>query len=246
MRSANDSNQEVISTYFDVKIIDEIQQCIQNEPELENVFSSSAMMASFAESQRCTGLETGHLGPLLKALVQSTFNNSSKALKGRRYETSLKKFACTLYLLSGKIGYEILYANLKSSLPSLTTIKMLLDKETESFKAGVLRVSQLKAWLLKRNLELRVSVAEDQTKITESIQYNEKENCLDGLSLPLGCNGFLKPNPFSAKNAKEIKKSIEEGEVAAYINVFMVQPQTDQKSPGFCLTAYPTNSRFRL
>lgn len=181
---------------------------------------------------------------MLKALLRAADANQGKEVKGRRYEDTLKRFSCFLYLICGKMAYEILYANFQASLPSLTTIKTMLDKESQDFKMGVIRTQKLKQWLLARDYPLEVCVAEDQTKIVESIQYNSKGNYLDGLSIPLGCNGFPIENPFTAKNALDIKLNIEKGSIAPYINVLMVQPQVLEKSPSFCLCTYPTDNKF--
>lgn len=239
MKQSNDPSQEVISSYFEVKILSQVVECMDGNQELEEILMSSGIAELVTDKNNACQTSV-----FLKALMKASSKNLCKAPKGRRYDYQIKKFACVLYLVSGKMGYEILYANLQSSLPSISTIKQLLDKETENFRTGTIRVLELKGWLLKRGFELRVCVAEDQTKILESVQYNPRFNCLDGFSLPLGSNGFPISNPFSAKNASSIKTSIETGEIAPYINVFMVQPLSISKSPGFCLNVYPTNSRF--
>lgn len=243
INQANNANQPLLSAFFDIEFISKIDEVIQKNEDIEEALNSTEVLSLFKldhEGGRKNNMQ------LLQSLIKSANNNASRAPTRRRYEYSLKKLGCILYLLAGRMAYEILCANLESALPSVATVRKLLDDETQLFKAGVLRTQELKQWLIERNLELRVCVAEDQTKIVESIQYNSKENVLDGLSLPLGCNGFPLENPYSAKNAFEIKKAIDTGEVAAYVNVFMVQPQHNQKTPAFCLIIYPTNSRFNF
>lgn len=185
--------------------------------------------------------ENPSLSPLLKSLLEASETNSGKKNNGRRYEDSSKRFGALIYLLSGKMAYEILFANIKSSLPSITTVKRLIDNETRIFLMGQIRVSQYKKWLFERN----ICVAEDLTKIVECIDYNQRQNSLDGLSLSLGCNGFPLPNQFPAKNAVEIIQGIESGEKAAYMNLCMAKPQ-GKNHPGFCISLYPTNNRFNF
>lgn len=230
INQANRTNQPLLSDFFDVEVINKIDEVIQENEEIKEALNSTEVL-SLLDHEKGNKKNM----KLLHSLIKSANCNNSLVPTRRRYEDSLKKLGCILYLLAGRMAYEILYANLESALPSLTTVRRLMDDETQLFKAGVLRTQELKEWLIKRDLELRVCVAEDQTKIVESIQYNSKENVLDGLSLPLDCNGFPLENPFSAKNAYEIKKAIDNGEVAAYVNVFMVQPQHIQKTPAFCL-----------
>lgn len=243
INQASNKNQPLLSSFFDIELIKKIDEIVEKNEEIKEVLNSTEVLSLFKFDQEEGNQKNMRL---LENLIKSANNNASLAPNRRRYEESLKKFGCILYLLAGRMAYEILCANLQSALPSLTAVRRLLDDETQLFKAGVLRTNELKQWLIKRDFEPRVCVAEDQTKIIESIQYNPKENVLDGLSLPLGCNGFPLENPFSAKNAFEIKKAIYTGEVAAYVNVFMVQPQHTEKTPAFCLTIYPTNSRFNF
>lgn len=109
---------------------------------------------------------------------------------------------------------------------------------------GVIRIQELKKWINDRQLEPYFCVAEDATKITESIQYNPKDNCLDGLSPKLGANGFPLPQQFPARTAADIKRSIDFGEVAPYINLIMAQTQGTVKHPGFCLCNYPAGNKY--
>lgn len=241
INQANDVNQPLLSSFFDVQIINKIDEIIQKNEDIQEAFKSPEVMSLFKLDNKRGSQKNMQL---LLSLMKAANDNALEAPNRRHYDDSLMKMSCILYLLGGKMLYELLYANLESSLPSLTSVRRLLDDETELFKAGVLRTQECKLWLTKRELGFRVCIAEDQTKIVESVQYNSKENVLDGFSLPLGCNGFPLANPYSAKNALEIKRSIDTGEIAAYVNVFMVQPQHIQKSPAFCLSIYPTNSRF--
>lgn len=231
-----------MTSYFKLEYLQRIEDVIVgNENAFVRLLSPRWMINSNNSTDNTKPKE---IGPLLKSLLAASESNQGRTSKGRRYEDSLKKFSCVLYLLGGRMAYEILYANLQASLPSITTLKTMLDKETKDFKAGVIRTKKFKHWLTEREYPLRVCVAEDQTKVVESIQYNSRENNLDGLSIPLGCNGFPIENPFTAKDALDIKNSIENGIIAAYVNVFMVQPQTSQRSPSFCLSIYPSDSRF--
>lgn len=243
INQGKDKNQMLLSNYFNIKITTDIENVINNNREIEEILNSEEILEAFEIEKE---MHVNQNANLLSALMKAASDNKYKVSKGRRYEESLKRFACVLYLLSGKMAYEILYSNLQSALPSLTTVKKLLDEETRSFKTGIIRIQELKQWLNNRGLERKVCVSEDQTKIVQSIQYNSKENCLDGFSLPLGCNGFPKENPYTAKNANDIKSSIDNGEVAPYMNIFMVQPLSQLKSSSFCLNVYPTNNRFNF
>lgn len=241
MKSASDDNQMLITSYFKVEFLKRLEDVISDNNTIFDLISpalSSIETPIFEKSQ------PKEVNTLLQALLNASIQNENKSSKGRRYEDSLKRFSCVLYLLCGRMAYEILYANLQGSLPSISTLKVLLDKESQDFKTGVLRTQRLKKWLIERHFSLRVSVSEDQTKIVESVQYNSRENNLVGLSIPLGFNGFPKENQFPAKDAHDIVQAISTGNVAAYVNVYMIQPLVLEKSPGFCLCIYPTDNRF--
>lgn len=58
---------------------------------------------------------------ILKLLIESAENNSSREAKGRRYNECLKYFCTYVYLMCGRACYETLSANLP--LPQASTIR---------------------------------------------------------------------------------------------------------------------------
>lgn len=243
LKCARENDQTLLTSFFEVEFIRNIEVIISdNEEAFTKLMPNLAHNTTGSNSEEPS--KSKGISYFLNSLLAASEANENKASKGRRYDNTLKRFSCVLYLLSGRMAYEILYANLQSSLPSITTIKTMLDKETNDFKMGIIRVQELKKWLTSRSLRLSICVAEDLTKIIESVQYNSKENSLDGLSPPLGCNGFPKIGQFPAKNAIDIISGLEFGVVAPYMNVFMAKAQGCIKQPGFCLSVYPTDNRF--
>lgn len=75
-------------------------------------------------------------GPLLQALINASSKNLGKHEFGWRYEDPLKLLAAIVYLLSGKMAYEIIQANLKSSFPSINAVRNLIDARTRNFEMG--------------------------------------------------------------------------------------------------------------
>lgn len=58
---------------------------------------------------------------VLKLLIESAENNSSREAKGRRYNECLKYFCTYVFLMCGRSCYETLSANLQ--LPQASTIR---------------------------------------------------------------------------------------------------------------------------
>lgn len=58
---------------------------------------------------------------ILKELINSALNNSSKAPQGHRFSDILLNFSMYVYMISGRASYEFLSANLP--LPKVSTIR---------------------------------------------------------------------------------------------------------------------------
>lgn len=139
--------------------------------------------------------------------------------------------------------YETLYQNMKDSLPSIKTINRSLNKCT-NINEGHLRFAELKTYLLKRNLPLRVFISEDQTAILKRIQYDPKSNQMIGFLLPL-CKktGFPLTGKYPVNSVTDIENAFRNEVISNNAYVFMAQPLTD-KAPAFCLAIFGSDNKF--
>ncbi|KAE9529664.1 hypothetical protein AGLY_011760 [Aphis glycines] len=141
-----------------------------------------------------------------------------------------------------RLLYETLHANMNRVLPSITTIFRYLDNTQSKVIEGNFRFNELRVYLIKKNLPLKVWISEDVTRITGKIEYDVKSNEVVGFVLPLK-NGCPLPNAFIASNAKTIAQYFNSVCRANYAYVIMAKPLNDTAAP-FCLSIYGTNNRF--
>ncbi|KAJ6649437.1 hypothetical protein Bhyg_04672 [Pseudolycoriella hygida] len=158
-----------------------------------------------------------------------------------KYDDRLKQFSTYLYCIGGKLTYETLAANL--SLPSVATVK----KEIQSFNApiieGKVRSKELGAFLIKRNLPMKVWLSEDSTKNVNKIEYDETTDQLVGLVLPMDSNGMPIPFSFSSESVFKMQHSLLNYPKAEYAYTVMSR-SLNVNSPSFCLSLFGTDNKF--
>lgn len=182
-------------------------------------------------------------------LLRSFYGNCEKKTNstGCRFTKETKWFSTYIFLLSGPLAYRTLKANLMFCIPSTKSIYKYIRQNIRSvgIEEGVLRSSQLFDYLSENGLPLVVSLSEDQTRITNRVQFDSKTNQLLGFVLPYDNNGMPKPRTFLARSAKEIEEHflINSHNVSSYVNVVMAQPLAEG-FPAFALMIFGSNSQY--
>lgn len=74
-----------------------------------------------------------------------------------------------------------------------------------------------------RDLPLKFSLADDGTKVVESIEYDPKTNCIVGLVAPNDKNGLPIKDYFKASTPAQLQKFCADYNKASYILAIMVQ-----------------------
>lgn len=175
----------------------------------------------------------------LALLIKTADQNVERKSEGYRFNQIVKSLACYYRMIAGPLAYESLQVNLALSLPSLSSVNRYIRKIHSNLTEGDLQVLELKKYLEERGLPLIVSLSEDGSKLTGTVQYDVRTNQLMGFSLPLDENGMPKKNYFGAKSANEIIKHFTKKHVVGNnMNVVMAQPIAD--IPAFCLLLYST------
>lgn len=178
--------------------------------------------------------------PFLKTLFESSMSQSK--LRGKRHNEGIKNFATYLYLIGGKMLYEVLTSNTQTALPSLKTVKRVIEKE-QVIEEGCFRFKELREFCIKRNLPLDVWLSEDQTAINNKIEYSPKNNCAVGFTPHLDENGLPRINSFAVESLGCLENYFKNEVKSNYINIIVAQP-LDDKAPSFCVCVYGTNNRF--
>lgn len=141
---------------------------------------------------------------LMKILLKSAIQHTSKNKFGYRHDETVKMFASYLRMIGGRLMYETLHANLPLSLPSIPTVDRYIADTRPPMIEGVLRVDELLQYLKQRNLPLVVFISEDGTRTIGKVNYDSTSNKLVGFSLPLNENGMPITNSFTSRKSSHI------------------------------------------
>lgn len=237
-------NQPKITNF--IIIINEIENILTNKSS-----ELTSTMLPFKPSQNVDADNSSIVIPNLasnkiKGLLENLKTTSEKNFKlnkhAHKFDEPLKLFSLYLYLVGGRLTYETLYANMNKSLPSITTLCRTLD-ESCTIKEGVLRLGDLKQYLLRRNLPLQVFISEDQTAIVKRVEYDSKSNAMIGFVLPLEENGFPGDKKMVFDKVADAEEAFKNNSMASNAYVFMAQPLSDNV-PAFCCAVYGTDNKF--
>ncbi|KAF5285013.1 hypothetical protein FQR65_LT02325 [Abscondita terminalis] len=138
--------------------------------------------------------ESSGVNSLLELLAKTATINNNEKSKGNRYETSLKKFCCYLFLIGERMLYDTLYSNLNGAIPAISTIPREVTKNN-NIEEGTPGMKELRKSLQKLKLPQIVWLSKDRTRI----------------------NG-------RATSVQEIKRQFEDEVVANYACVLVAQP----------------------
>ncbi|KAK4873831.1 hypothetical protein RN001_013191 [Aquatica leii] len=205
--AALDPAQTKITEFY--KICERVRLEIDKDPVITETFN---------RYHQTIGLNPEHVTaslPFLEILKETAIANSKHRKHGSRLSKPLKLFSLYLFIVGGRLTYELLYYNLSSALPSITTLNRLLD-EGSKIVAGVPRFLELKNYLIKRNYKLQVFIREDQTAIIRKIYYDPKINEMVGFVLPVSeKTGFPITKKFSVCSLADIKNAFDVGPTSA-------------------------------
>ncbi|KAF5294572.1 hypothetical protein FQA39_LY13331 [Lamprigera yunnana] len=105
-------------------------------------------------------------------------------------------------------------------------------------------MSNLKAFLVDKNLPLKVWISEDSTRITAQIQYDASTNQIVGLvQKPNSLTGFPDTFSYPAESASQTENFITSNHVLSLSYVNMAQP-FNLNAPLFCLPIYGKDNKF--
>lgn len=181
---------------------------------------------------------------LLRKLVETSIQNSTRKPNGFRYDETTKDFAAYVRMMAGPLAYETIQANLFGAIPSLPSTNRYIHRTHSTIVEGVVRCHELLQYLNERNLERTVSISEDATRIIGRVQYSRHTNQLLGFTLPIDTSTGL-PVPFSylARSFSEIcQHFMANHPISEFANIVMAQPLADVTP--FCLLIFGSNNKY--
>lgn len=184
---------------------------------------------------------------LLNSLVSTSEQNFGRKKQRFRHNDSMKMFAAYIKMIGGRLLYETLHANLPFSLLSPSRVSEYLSEKGPTINEGTLRSNELKEYLTKRNLPMKVWVSENGTRMTLKAIYDPKSNQLVGFNSPLNKDGMPIKNLYMARTAKEIESHFlsETNTISSTAYTVMANPLSE-KEPPFCLSIFGTNNKFNF
>lgn len=150
----------------------------------------------------------------------------------------MKEAALYMFSLAGPTAYNALQINLKGVFPALSTVRRLLYGK-ERLQEGKFRFTEIAARIKLRNESPFVCISEDDTKATERLRYDTRNNAVIGLQLPLDINGIPKENEFKFTTLGEVRKFLESAPRATYAKLMTVRT-LGPKSSIYTLVVYGT------
>lgn len=181
----------------------------------------------------------------LKMLVDATEQNSKRHKNGYRHSEQMKMFSSYIKMIGGKLLYEFIHANMAMTFPSPSTVDRFIQHKKNKVIEGMLRVEELKTYLVQHNCPLAVVISEDATRNVGRVCYNPSTNQLVGFVLPLSSNGMPVPHSFPARSAKEIEDHFKnENNVVSTMSVSIMAQPLDETVAPFFLTIFSTDNKF--
>lgn len=224
-----DKSQTKITDYF----LKTITTIIEDHPDVQNTLLN---ITNVENTNKFSNISS-----FLDCLRDTAAKNIRYKKHGNKFTEPLKLFSLYIFIVGGRLLYELLHANLQNILPSITTINRCLDKES-NIVDGVVRLEELKLFLTKRNYPLNVFISEDQTAIIKNVAYDSKSNRMIGFVSSCKEHVFPKNN-FYVNSVKDIENAFTNYVVGCNAYVYMAQPLIDN-APAFCLTVFASDNKF--
>jgi len=181
----------------------------------------------------------------LSSFIDNITNNLSRSKRNYQYNESVKRFALLLYILGGKLTYELIRINLAGALPHFVTLERLILNSNYSLNEGEFQFDKLKQYLNDNNVQFGFA-SEDCTGVIRKIKYDVKTNSFIGFSTPFD-NGIPILQYYQTDSFEKLKTWFSTINKAPLLNVHMFQPlpssSTSLPSP-FLLSAYGVENTF--
>ena len=181
----------------------------------------------------------------LSSFIDNITNNLSKSKNNYQHSNSVKRFALLLYILGGKLTYELVRINLVGALPHLSTLNKLISSADFTIKEGEFHFDKLRQYSNPSDVQFGFA-SEDCTSVIRKIKYDVSTNSFIGWSTPLS-SGVPIPQHYQTDSFEELKKWFSKIKKAPLVNIHMFQPlpsiHTTSPSP-LLMSAYGVDNTF--
>jgi hypothetical protein len=181
----------------------------------------------------------------LNIILNNMIRNWTTVERGFRYETVVRQFTTSLYILGGRTAYEFVRLNIPGFLPSVQIIQSYIAASDNHLTEGMFNYEGLCNYF-NLNQSTLGFVAEDATAVVPKVTYDASSNTFIGFSLPLNNNGLPITNAYSTDSFSCLEQWYSDTPRAKSLNACLVQPLTcslNSSSP-YLLAAYGTDNTF--
>ncbi|CAF2078614.1 unnamed protein product [Rotaria magnacalcarata] len=158
----------------------------------------------------------------LSSFIDNITKNLARPTNNYQYSDSVKRFALLLYILGGRLTYELIRINLVGALPHLTTLQKLILNSNLNLKEGEYQFDNLKLYLKSSDLQFGF-VSEECSSVIRKIKYDVNTNSFVGFSTPLA-NGIPMLRYYQTDSFEKLKTWFSTINKAPLLNIHMFQP----------------------
>lgn len=176
------------------------------------------MRAALGDANTRKMLSPGFLANLVNQVVL----NKLRSKNNFTYPDCLKEGALFVYVLVGPLAYNVLSINFEGGLPSLSTVRRLLASKP-ALEIGHFRFDYIKSQMESKGEPLFVVCAEDDTKISERLRYDWKNDSVIGLQMPLSEDGVPTHGSFHFTSLRAVQGYIDDNPMATYAKLMTVR-----------------------
>lgn len=172
--------------------------------------------------------------------------NLTRTENNYRYSDHISHFALTVFTYAGRNAYRLISMNIPGFLPSVTTIRRMLNKFSFRIHEGQFRFSAMMDYFASIKCSYAFA-AEDCTKVITKVVYDSQSNSFIGFNTHLK-QGKPLSNQYQTDSYAELQLWFEEKTKSSLINVHMLQPlflsSSNAVSKPFLLAAYGIDGTF--
>lgn len=179
-------------------------------------------------------------------MINSLCLNLTRTDNTYRYSDHIVQFALCIFIYAGRNAYRLISMNIPGFLPSITTIRRLLNKSSFRIHEGEFRFNAMVDYFNSIKCSYAFA-AEDATKVITKIVYDSQSNSFIGFNTPLR-QGKPLSNYYQTDSYAELQQWFEEKSKSTLINVYMLQPlpslTANTMSRPFLMVAYGIDGTF--
>ncbi|CAF4105993.1 unnamed protein product, partial [Adineta steineri] len=216
-------------------------ELLNNHPSLKSLIDYYEAKQNFTESN------DNDKQSFLSLFINNLTHNQSRLKNNYQHTDPIRRFALLIYILGGRLTYELIRINLPGTLPHLTTVQKIISNSNLNLEEGKFEFNNLKLSLSSNDINYGF-LSEDCTGVVRKIRYDAFTNSFKGFSTPLHY-GIPKPRFYQTDSFEQLKNWFRIVNRAPLLNIHMYQSLLTPQMPtpsSFVLAAYDGDSKYMV